>query len=93
MLKEWTECKLGEVVTLKRGYDLPKQLRGPGKYPVVSSSGITDYHKEPKVMAPGVVTGRYGTLGEVFFLTKDFWPLNTSLYVRDFHGNDPRYIY
>ena len=38
------------------------------------------------------MTGRYGTLGEVFFVPSDFWPLNTTLYVRDFKGNDPRFI-
>jgi len=43
--------------------------------------------------APGVVTGRYGTIGEVFFETADFWPLNTTLWVSDFHGNDARFIY
>ena len=42
---------------------------------------------------PGVVTGRYGTIGEVFLVSEPFWPLNTTLYVRDFHGNDPRFIY
>jgi len=44
------------------------------------------------VEGPGVVTGRYGTLGEVFYVRQDFWPLNTTLYVRDFKGNDPRFI-
>ena len=41
---------------------------------------------------PGVVTGRYGTIGEVFYVDEDFWPLNTALYVRDFKGNDPRFV-
>jgi len=59
---------------------------------VVSSSGITDHHSEAKVKGPGVVTGRYGTLGQVFFIESDYWPLNTSLYVQDFKGNDPRFI-
>jgi type I restriction enzyme S subunit len=59
---------------------------------VVSSSGITGYHNEPKVEAPGVVTGRYGTLGEVFYISRDFWPLNTTLFVCDFKGNDPLFI-
>lgn len=44
------------------------------------------------VKAPGVVTGRYGTIGQVYYITQDFWPLNTSLYVRDFKGNDPKFI-
>lgn len=59
--------------------------------PVVSSSGITGQHDTAKVKGPGVVTGRYGTLGAVYFLKNDFWPLNTSLYVCDFKGNDPRF--
>jgi len=88
----WRECLLGDVVNLKRGYDLPHSSRSVGPFPVVSSSGITDYHVEAKVRAPGVVTGRYGTLGQVFFIEQDFWPLNTSLYVQDFKGNDPRFI-
>ena len=88
----WQEATLGEVLTLQRGFDLPGRKRVPGSVPVVSSSGITDYHTESKVKGPGVVTGRYGTIGEVFFVPEDFWPLNTTLYVRDFKGNDPRFI-
>jgi type I restriction enzyme S subunit len=84
--------KLGSVVTLKRGYDLPEQHRVDGVIPVVSSSGITGTHNESKVAGPGVVTGRYGTLGQVFYVPEDFWPLNTALYVRDFHGNDRRFV-
>ena len=90
--KRWLETTLGKVITLKRGYDLPQHERVDGPVPVVSSSGITDHHSESKVSGPGVVTGRYGTLGQVFFVPNDFWPLNTALYVRDFRGNDPRFI-
>jgi type I restriction enzyme S subunit len=57
--------------------------------PIVSSSGISDYHSEVGVKGPGVVTGRYGTIGQVFLIKEDFWPLNTTLWVKDFHGNDP----
>lgn len=89
---KWRSAKLGEVVTLKRGYDLAAYARTEGEIPVLSSSGITGYHNEAKVKGPGVVTGRYGTLGEVFFVHQEFWPLNTTLYVRDFKGNDPRFI-
>jgi type I restriction enzyme, S subunit len=92
MAGEWRETALGDVLELKRGYDLPQQLRTPGLVPVVSSSGTTDYVVEAMVKGPGVVTGRYGTLGQVFFIPADFWPLNTTLYVRDFKGNDPRFI-
>lgn len=89
---DWKEVSLGEVVELKRGYDLPKEKRTLGSIPIVSSSGVSDFHAEAMVKGPGVVTGRYGTIGEVFYVNEDFWPLNTTLYVRDFKGNDPRFI-
>lgn len=60
--------------------------------PIVSSSGITGYHNEAKQPGPGVVTGRYGTLGEVFYVEGEYWPLNTTLYAQDFRGNHPRFI-
>lgn len=91
-MSEWRATPLGDVCELKRGYDLPHASRRDGCVPVISSSGPTGFHDEAKVKAPGVVTGRYGTLGSVFYITEDFWPLNTSLYVRDFKGNDPRFV-
>ena len=91
-MSAWREALLGDVIELKRGYDLPKSARGAGPFPIVSSSGISGSHSEAKVRGPGVVTGRYGTLGQVFYVTEDFWPLNTSLYVRDFKGNNARFV-
>ena len=87
----WESTRLGEFIRLKRGYDLPSSLRVDGPVPVVSSSGVTGCHDVAKVKGPGVVTGRYGTLGAVFFIDEDYWPLNTALYVQDFQGNDPRF--
>lgn len=83
---------LGDVATLQRGFDLPYRLRKPGHVPVVTSSGFEGRHNVPRVKGPGVVTGRYGTIGRVFYIAEDFWPLNTTLYVKDFHGNDPLFI-
>lgn len=91
-MSEWRDLALGDVCELKRGYDLPHASRRDGSVPIISSSGPTGFHAEAKAEAPGVVTGRYGTLGSVFYVDEDFWPLNTALYVRDFKGNDPRYV-
>lgn len=93
MSSEWKSGKLGEFIELKRGYDLPQAKRETGSVPLVSSSGITDVHNLAMVKGPGVVTGRYGTLGQVFYVEEDFWPLNTTLYVKDFKGNDPKFIH
>lgn len=90
---KWCKNKLGNVITLKRGYDLPSYQRNEGTVPIISSSGITGYHNISMVKGPGVITGRYGTLGEVFFVKEDFWPLNTALYVQDFHNNNPQFIF
>jgi len=88
-----TRKRLGDVINLKRGYDLPANKRTSGSYPVISSSGVSGYHNEYKVAGKGVVTGRYGTLGEVYFAEDKYWPHNTALYVQDFKGNDERYVY
>jgi type I restriction enzyme S subunit len=84
---------LGSVATLQRGYDLPAHSRLSGVVPVVSSGGVIGVHAVAKVRGPGVVTGRYGSIGAVFFVDAAFWPLNTTLYVKDFHGNEPKFIY
>jgi type I restriction enzyme, S subunit len=88
----WREVDLGDVVTLQRGYDLPYKARKSGSVPVVTSTGVTDTHAEARERGPGVVTGRYGTIGEVFFIKEDYWPHNTTLFVKNFHGNDPLFI-
>ena len=90
-MSDWPTMPLGDVITLQRGFDLPSQNRKPGKVPIVSSSGISDYHSEVGAKGPGVVTGRYGTIGQVFLIKEDYWPLNTTLWVKDFHGNDPHF--
>lgn len=88
----WHHSTLGDVIRLQRGHDLPERLRGDGPIPIVSSSGITGRHNVAKAEPPGVVTGRYGTIGKVFFVDEPYWPLNTALYVIDFKGNDPRFV-
>src|SRR5881398_617408 len=89
---DWKEILLGDGLTLQRGFDLPLKKHQSGNVPIVTSSGISGKHFEAKVSGPGVVTGRYGTIGQVFFINEDFWPHNTTLFVKNFHGNDPLFI-
>ena len=92
-MSEWKSCTLGDVLTLQRGFDLPTQNRIPGKHPVVASTGIVATHNEAKASGPGVVIGRSGSIGGGQFLSNDFWPLNTTLWVKDFHNNNERFCY
>ena len=57
------------------------------------SNGIGGFHKDYKVKGPGVITGRSGTIGKVHYIEGDYWPHNTSLWVTDFKGNYPKFIY
>jgi len=87
------QVKFKNFITLQRGFDLPKARRSPGAYPLVASSKVDGTHVEVKVEGPGVVTGRSGTLGVVQYIEQSFWPLNTTLWVKDFKGNLPLYVY
>lgn len=91
--EDWEEKRFDEICVLQRGFDLPTKERRKGNFPLVSSNGITDHIDIFKVKAPGVVTGRSGTIGAVHFIENDFWPLNTALYIKNFHGNDEKFIY
>ena len=89
----WRDVALGDVVTLQRGFDLPETERRPGPHPVIASTGPVGTHHKAAVKGPGVVIGRSGSLGGGQFIKSDFWPLNTTLWVKDFHKNDRRFCY
>lgn len=89
----WKVGRLDDVLVLQRGFDLPKGARSEGVVPIIAANGITGFHNVAKVKAPGVVTGRSGTIGEVFYVHEDFWPLNTSLWVKEFPKSEPLFAY
>jgi type I restriction enzyme S subunit len=90
---KWQTVTLGEALTFQRGFDITKDEQRDGPYPVISSSGPKTTNNEFKVRGPGVVIGRKGSLGTVFYSDGDFWPHDTTLWVKDFHGNLPRFAY
>jgi type I restriction enzyme, S subunit len=92
-MSEWKMLRLIEVATLQRGFDLPVQDRTAGEIPIFAANGPVGTHNVAKCLGPGVVTGRSGTIGKVHYVAQDYWPLNTSLFIKDFHGNYPRFIY
>lgn len=89
----WDVLRLDDLLTLQRGFDLPKQSRSDGLYPILAASGLNGWHSEWKVKGPGVTTGRSGVLGQVFFVDREFWPLNTSLWVKEFKRTNPWHAY
>lgn len=89
----WSRVEFGEALILQRGFDLPSKNRKSGDVPVYASTGINGFHDTPKVKAPGVVTGRSGTVGSVMYVQKHFWPLNTTLWVKEFKKVTPPFAY
>ena len=93
MAGEWKNVTIGEIATLQRGFDISQKEQRPGPVPVISSGGTASFHDEAKQAGPGVIMGRKGTLGSVYWIDKPYWPHSTSLWVKDFHGNDPKFVY
>lgn len=86
--KGWNVAKVIDVVKLQRGYDLPVQDRhSDGNIPIYGANGIVGYHTEAKAQY-GIITGRSGSIGDVYMSKIPFWPLNTSLFSVDTHDND-----
>ena len=89
----WEVGRLDDVLVLQRGFDLPKANRMEGHVPIYAATGVTGFHNEAKAKAPGVVTGRSGTIGDVIYVQDDFWPLNTALWAKEFPKSKPLYAF
>lgn len=90
----WEAMPLEHVAPLQRGFDLPSSELQPGDIPVVYSNGVQSFHRTAMAKAPGLVTGRSGTIGKLHFIEKgEYWPHNTSLWVTSFKGNVPKFVY
>jgi len=92
-MKGWKECKLEDACVFQRGYDLPKIDMISGIIPVAGSNGIIGYHNCATTKGPGITIGRSGNIGTPKFYKTDFWAHNTVLYIKDFKGNDERFIF
>ena len=89
----WRAAALEELVFFQRGYDITKAEQSPGDIPVISSSGTTSYHSEPRAHGPGVVIGRKGSLGTIHYVDGPYWPHDTTLWSRNLNHNNPRFVY
>ncbi len=92
-IETWEQRKVIDVAPLQRGFDLPTSKIKEGPYPVVMSNGIGGYHSDFIAKGPGVITGRSGTIGKLHYIESNYWPHNTALWVTDFKGNYPKFIY
>ncbi|WP_253825743.1 restriction endonuclease subunit S [Vibrio sp. RE86] len=87
--KGWEFGTVSDLLVLQRGFDLPKTKRVAGDYALIASSGQDGTHNEAKVKGPGITTGRSGKIGIVTFVFGDFWPLNTTLWVKEYRASNP----
>ncbi|MDP2835811.1 MAG: restriction endonuclease subunit S [Methanobacteriaceae archaeon] len=78
----WEVVKIAELIELVYGKGLTKNKRKSGEIPVYGSNGITDYHNESFVRGPGLIIGRKGTVGKIHISYDDFWPIDTTYFVK-----------
>ena len=88
-----TRYKLGEILELQRGYDLPSSQMKKGDILVAGSNGVIGYHNEARSNHPCITVGRSGSVGKVHYYEQATWAHNTALFVKDFQGIDPKYLY
>ena len=93
MKMELRKYKLGDVLELQRGFDLSSSQMKNGDVAVVGSNGIIGYHNLPRGNTPCITIGRSGSVGKVHYYTQKTWAHNTTLFVKDFKENDPKYLY
>jgi type I restriction enzyme S subunit len=92
--ESWKVVAFDKFVTLQRGYDLRKQDFREGPIPVIGATQVIGYHNTANVKAPGVTVVRSGSsAGKPLFIAEDFWAHNVLLYVKDFRGNVPKFVY
>jgi len=92
--ESWEVVPFDKFATLQRGYDLRKQDFRDGKVPVIGATQVIGYHDTANVEAPGVTVVRSGSsAGKPLFISEDFWAHNVLLFVKDFHGNVPKFVY
>lgn len=77
----WEVKKLGEVIELNYGKALRHDTRREGQIHVFGSSGIVGYHDTSLVKGPGIIVGRKGNVGSVFWSDADFYPIDTAYFV------------
>lgn len=83
----WQSEKLGEVLTLNYGKALNADARVPGAYPVYGSSGVVGTHEKALVTGPGIIVGRKGNVGSVYWSSKDFFPIDTVYFINAEQSN------
>ena len=77
----WRKVKLREWIELKYGFGLSEEKRVKGNVPVYGSSGIVGYHNKPAVNTQGIIIGRKGNVGAVYFSNKSFYPIDTVYFI------------
>ncbi len=90
---KWEKLKVADVCELAYGKSLTADSRIPGDYPVYGSAGEVGTHTNYLIDGPGIIIGRKGSVGTVYYEKRNFFPIDTSYYVIPKEGNDLRFLY
>ncbi len=93
LVKEQVKQTLGELLTLEYGTGLPEPMRTGEGFPVYGSSGLVGRHAHSIAQGPGIIVGRKGTVGAIIWSVDDFWPIDTTYYVKARANYSLRWLY
>lgn len=77
----WEKKSLKKIATLNYGKALIAEIRVPGPFPVYGSSGEVGSHEKALVKGPGIIVGRKGNVGSVYWVNTDFYPIDTVYFI------------
>ncbi|MDM3510748.1 restriction endonuclease subunit S [Klebsiella pneumoniae] len=77
----WSSQRMSNIATLHYGKALKKTERIDGPYPVYGSGGVTGSHNGYLVEGPGIIVGRKGSIGTIYWEDGKFHPIDTVYYV------------
>jgi len=82
ILNNWEAKRLSEEIELCYGKGLTENNRISGKFPVFGSNGVVGFHNQFLVEGPGIIVGRKGSVGEIKLSKDNFWPIDTTYFVK-----------
>jgi type I restriction enzyme S subunit len=91
--EEWQLKSFNELFSLEYGTGNPEKNRGGSKYPVFGSNGIIGFVEEYLVQGPGIIVGRKGSIGKVTWSNVNFWPIDTTYYLKLKSKTDLKWLF
>ncbi|MDA0114675.1 restriction endonuclease subunit S [Vibrio sp. 2art] len=91
-MDNWRDSKIEELCTLHYGKS-PKGIDSDdGIYPIYGTGGIVGSTNDYLYDKPSIILGRKGSIGNIHYVDKPFWTIDTTFYV-EAKNCDTKWLY